>query len=86
MPALQAVGFSHSEQESNDRKQPSVCEFVMPHVMYLTSILLSYSKCLCNEVFVNVNLLPKVPTKYYPVCGLNLKPKQLRLSCPLLCC
>ena len=52
MPALQAVGFSHSEQESNDRKQPSVCEFVMPHVMYLTSILLSYSKCLCNEVFV----------------------------------
>ena len=56
-------------------------EFVKPNVMHLTSVPLIRKKCY-KAGQKNANLSPKAPTKersrisskYYLVCGLNLKP------------
>ena len=93
MPALQAVGFSYSEQERHCRKQPSV--FSIKQVCHtpcdvfdINSICImpvKRSKVIAKGADQRM-LLTRPLSKKYPVSGQNLKPKQVRVSCPLMCC
>ena len=91
MPALQAVGFSYSEQERHRRKQPSV--FSIKQVCHTPCDVFDINS-ICIMPVKRSKVITKEPTKgcsrplskKYPVCGLNLKPKQIMLSCALMCC